>query len=488
MSDRGVVAAGHPLTARAGADVLRAGGNAVDAALAALMTSFMAEPLLTGLGAGGYMLVTPPGAAPVLLDFMVAAPGGGDRSPLDAVVIDFGDAEQVFHIGASSCGVYGMPSGVAEAAARFGTIPLTVLAAPAIALAREGIVVNHTQALLWDMLAPIGMATVESRARYSVDGRVPAEGDVMRDPELADAIERLAIDGAAPFYTGDIGCAVADWVGERGGTLSRDDLSVYLTLAREPVRVPYHGREVLTNPPPSAGGLLIAYALALLQRGSGPPGAAEIVAAMEAAQAERTPAFLEELGTPGFMETFMSSRVGSTTHVSVLDSDGWACAVTTTNGEGSGIVVPGTGVHVNNMMGEEDLSPAGWFKHPPGRRLPSMMAPTVVMDEGSPELVLGSAGSNRIRSAILQVIVNAIDHGMEAQAAVEAPRLHFEDGLVYAEPGIDGAALEAAGRKLAWFRERNLFFGGCQAVERHHETRAFSGGGDPRRGGAVVRV
>ena len=256
MSDRGVVAAGHPLTARAGADVLRAGGNAVDAALAALMTSFMAEPLLTGLGAGGYMLVTPPGAAPVLLDFMVAAPGGGERSPLDAVVIDFGDAVQVFHIGASSCGVYGMPSGVAEAAARFGTIPLTELAAPAIALAREGITVNHTQALLWDMLAPIGMATPESRARYSVDGRVPAEGDVMRDPELADAIERLAVDGAAPFYTGDIGCAVADWVGERGGTLSRDDLSIYLTIAREPVRVPYHGREVLTNPPPSAGGLL----------------------------------------------------------------------------------------------------------------------------------------------------------------------------------------------------------------------------------------
>jgi gamma-glutamyltranspeptidase/glutathione hydrolase len=117
-----------------------------------------------------------------------------------------------------------------------------------------------------------------------------------------------------------------------------------------------------------------------------------------------------------------------------------------------------------------------------------MMAPTVVLDEGSPELVLGSAGSNRIRSAILQVIVNAIDHGMDAQAAVDAPRLHFEDGLVYAEPGIEDAALKAAGRKVAWFRGRNLFFGGCQAVERHHETREFSGGGDPRRGGAVVRA
>src|SRR5690349_4405344 len=145
--ERGVVAAGHPLTAQAGADILRAGGNAVDAALAALMMSFMAEPLLTGLGAGGYMLVAPPGGEPVLLDFMVAAPTGGDRAPLDAVVIDFGDAVQVFHIGASSAGVYGVPAGVAEASSRFGSVPLPDLAAPAIAAARDGIATNATQAL-----------------------------------------------------------------------------------------------------------------------------------------------------------------------------------------------------------------------------------------------------------------------------------------------------------------------------------------------------
>src|SRR3954447_2678097 len=486
VTERGVVAAGHPLTAKAGADVLRAGGNAVDAALAALMTSFMTEPLLTGLGAGGYMLVAPPGGEPVLLDFMVAAPGEGDRAPLDAVVIDFGDAVQLFHIGASSCGVYGLPAGVAEAAARYGTMPLGELAAPAIALAREGVEINRQQALLFDMLGPIAFATKESRARYCVEGRVPREGDVVRDLDLADGIERLATDGAAPFYAGDIGAAVSDWVSSRGGTLSLADLTAYRTVPREPVRVRYHGREVLTNPPPSAGGLLLAYALALLERSPGKPDAAALVAAMAAAQSERTPDFLEHLDRPDFAAQFMASRLGSTTHVSVLDADGWACSVTSTNGEGSGLVVPGTGIHVNNMMGEQDLSPAGFFTHPPGRRLPSMMAPTVVLNDGSPELVLGSAGSNRIRSAILQVIVNAIDHGMEAQAAVDAPRLHFEDNLIYAEPGIDAAVLE--GRTIAWFRDRNLFFGGCQAVERHHETRAFSGGGDPRRGGAVVRA
>src|SRR3954468_7178528 len=180
VTERGVVAAGHPLTAKAGADVLRAGGNAVDAALAALMTSFMAEPLLTGLGAGGYMLVAPPGADDVLLDFMVAAPANGERAPLDAVVVDFGDAVQVFHIGASSCGVYGVPAGVAEAAARFGSRPLEELAAPAVALARGGIKTNATQAYLWELLEGIATATPEARGRYCIDGRVPVEGDVVR--------------------------------------------------------------------------------------------------------------------------------------------------------------------------------------------------------------------------------------------------------------------------------------------------------------------
>ncbi len=483
MAGRGIVAAGHPLTAEAGAGILRAGGNAVDAALAALLASFMAEPLLTGLGAGGYLLVAPPGGEPVLLDFMVEAPGHGAdpaaRAALDAIVIDFGDAVQNFHIGASSCGVYGMPSGVAAAAARFGSMELEALAAPALALARGGVAVNRQQAYLWKLLEPIVTATPEIQARYCSAG-VPREGDVLTDPELADGIERLAAEGAAPFYSGEVGAAVSDWVMARGGTLTPADLAAYETVPREPVRVRYRRREVLTNPPPNAGGILIAYALALLERGDAPATTAAIVAAMEAAQAERTPEFLDGLAEPGFLERFMGSRLGSTTHVSVLDADGWACGVTTTNGEGSGVAVPGTGMHVNNMMGEEDLSPLGWFTHPPGRRLPSMMAPTVVLDAaGAPELVLGSAGSNRIRSAILQVIVNVLDRGLGAQAAVDAPRVHFEDGTVYAEPGVDTTGVS---HTVAWFRERNLFFGGCHVAER----RGFTGGGDPRRGGAVV--
>jgi gamma-glutamyltranspeptidase/glutathione hydrolase len=491
VADRGVVAAGHPLTASAGADVLRAGGNAVDAALAAMLTSFVAEPLLTGLGAGGYMLVAAPDREPVLLDFFVEAPGRGadlsKRAPLVPVDVSFGDAVQVFNVGAASCGVFGTPAGVCAAAARFGTIPLADLAAPAAALARDGVVVNAEQAYVFEILAPIYSAAGESRGLYMPEGRLVREGDVLRDPVLAAALERLGAEGAAPFYEGEVGAAVSDRVCELGGTLTRADLAAYEAVPREPVRVRYRGRDVLTNPPPNAGGTLLAYALALLERDPAAPVPLALVAAMERAQAERTPEFLTGLAEPGFLERFMASRLGATTHISVLDADGWACAVTCTNGEGSGIVVPGTGVHVNNMMGEQDLSPLGFFTHPPGRRLPSMMAPTVVLGaDGAPELVLGSAGSNRIRSALLQVIVNVVDRALDAAEAVRAPRLHFEDGLVYAEPGIDIEPLEAAGYAISRFRALNLFFGGCQAVERDPATGALGGGGDPRRGGAVV--
>jgi gamma-glutamyltranspeptidase/glutathione hydrolase len=486
---RGVVAAGHPLTADAGAGALRAGGNAVDAAIAAMLTSFVAEPLLTGLGAGGYMLVSPPGGEPVLLDFFVEAPGRGAdpaaRAPLEAVEVSFGDAVQVFNVGAAAVGVPGNPAGVWAAIERFASLPPAELVAPAAELARHGIEITPEQAYVYEILRPITDSSEAARARFMPEGRILGAGDVWRDPELGDTLERLGAEGPAPFYTGDIAAALVAEVGGRGGSVTAADLAAYAAVEREPVRVGYRGREVLTNPPPNAGGILLAHALAVLDRESPPPDPGALLRAMRAAHAERTPEFLEGLYEPGFATRFMANRMGSTTHISALDDAGWACAVTCSNGEGSGVLVPGTGIHLNNMMGEEDLSPLGFFTHAPGRRLPSMMAPTVVRDGGVPELVLGSAGSNRIRSALLQVIVNVVDGGMDAEAAVRAPRLHDEAGVVYAEPGIDLERLEAEGEVVSRFRGLNLFFGGCQAVERDPATGALSGGGDPRRGGAV---
>ncbi|MCW2966654.1 MAG: gamma-glutamyltransferase [Solirubrobacteraceae bacterium] len=492
MSSRGICAAGHPLTAEAGARVLREGGNAVDAALGAMLTSWVAEPLLTGPGAGGYLLVAGADTEPALLDFFVEAPSGdpASRGELLAVDVSFGDAMQVFHVGAASCGAYGTPAGVVAASERWGGVPLDRLAAPAVQLARDGVAVNRQQAYIFEILAGILASDPTAMAEFAPDGRGLREGDTFRSEALAGTIERLGAEGAAPFYTGDVADAIVSYLGERGGALTREDLAGYAAIEREPVRVGYRGHEVLTNPPPSAGGVLIALALALLDRGDAPPSTEEILAVMETVQAERTAEFLDGLAEPGYGQRLIASRLGSTTHISVVDADGLACAVTCTNGEGCGLVVPGTGIHVNNIMGEEDLSPLGFHTAPPGRRMPSMMAPTAVLDAaGELELVLGSAGSNRIRSAILQTILGVLDHGLSAGDAVAAPRVHFEAGTVYAEPGVPLDDLVASGREVVTFRDRNLFFGGVQAVERtrgHDGARVLRGAGDPRRGGAVA--
>jgi len=492
----GVIAAGHPLCAQAGADAMRGGGNAVDGALAAMLASFACEPLLTGLGAGGYMLVVEPGKEPVLLDFFVEAPGRGadvaERAELVPISVSFGDAIQVFNIGPASVGTYGMAAGVCEASSRFGRMPLGELVRPAVRLARGGVELNRPQAYVIEILEGIVTSTPECAALFAPDGRVARSGDVVRQPELADALERLGSEGAAPFFTGDIAAAIVDWLAGRGGIVTAEDLASYEVVARTPIRVSYRGRDVVTNPPPSAGGILIAHALALLDSETGPshpPELEQVVETMERTQSERTPEFLAGLDDPEFVKRFLARRspLGSTTHIAVLDRDGWACSVTCSNGSCSGVVVPGTGVHLNNMLGEQDLNPLGFHKHRPGRRMPSMMSPTAVLRENAPELVLGSAGSNRIRSAILQTIIRVIDDGLEAGEAVRAPRVHFEDGVVYAEPGIDTDALERAGRAIGRFRELNLFFGGVQAAARDRHGR-FSGGGDPRRGGAALVV
>ncbi len=488
-----MVAAGHPRTAEVGAQVLRDGGNAVDAAVAAVLASWVCEPLLTGPGAGGYMLVAGAGETPTLLDFFVAAPGAGvGTSPKGALVpleVDFGGTTQIFNRGAASCGVPGVAVGLEAAIERWGTAPMQDLAAPAAQLARDGVELNGPQAYVFDLLGEMLVDSAEARAEFAPDGRLLRAGESFRSPLLAETIERLGSEGASPFTTGDIARAITDHVAAQGGLLNAADLAAYTAVAREPARASYRGRRVLTNPPPSAGGTLLALAFDLLEQRvvSGAPDAATLATVMDEVQALRTPEFVSGLDEPGFLQRFLGDRLGSTTHTCVLDVEGRACSVTCTNGSGSGVVVPGTGIHLNNIMGEEDLNPLGFFTSPPGRRMPSMMSPTVVIDKGGGvELVVGSAGSNRIRSAILQVVVNVVDRGLGASDAVDAARLHVENGVVYAEPGVDLEAIERSGRSTVRFPDRSLFFGGAQAVECDARSGLLSGGGDPRRGGAAV--
>ena len=501
----GVVAAGHPLTAEAGADALRAGGNAIDAAVAAVLMSFVTESPLTGPGAGGFMLVHTAGGEDHLLDFFVAAPGrglGDGAEPAALVPIDVHfskEAVQVFNVGPSSCGVYGTTLGLDQALRRFGTLALADLTARPARTAREGHALTPMGEAFLDILAPILTHTPECAAIYAPQGRLLRAGETIRLPEVADLLDRLGAEGPGFLYTGDVAAACSDWVLERGGLLTREDLSSYEVVEREPARARYRGREILTNPPPSSGGILIAYSLGLLEQIGRPADVRTLVDVMDETNRARTDEFVQGLHAEGYLERFLAkeelekaaSRLGSTTHVAVLDDRGACATVTCSNGSCSGVVVPGTGMHLNNMLGEEDLNPMGFHRHAPGRRIPSMMAPTVVLRAGRPQVALGSAGSNRIRSAIVQTILAVVDDDLPAQEAVDRPRVHWEGRAVEAEPGIDEealAAMEAAGRRVTRFAERSLYFGGVQAVARDPETGELTGGGDPRRGGAAVVV
>jgi gamma-glutamyltranspeptidase/glutathione hydrolase len=384
-------------------------------------------------------------------------------------------------------------------------------------LAREGVRVNAQQAYIFKLLEPILRFSPESDALYAPQRSMLKEGDIFRYPEMGDALERFGAEGAAPFYGGEVGRAVCAWIRERGGTLGVEDMEAYEAIEREPIRVPFRGTDVLTTPPPSSGGILLAFALGLLERLGERSEVEEVVAAMEAANASRGEAFHEGLHDPGYTERFLDpARVdraaerirsgdwiggagaaggpgdplGSTTHVAALDAKGMCATVTCSNGTCSGMLVPGTGVHVNNMLGEEDLNPHGFHRIPPGRRVSSMMSPTVVLRGGEIELGLGSAGSNRIRSAILQVILRVLEDGMQADEAVRAARLHFEAGTVQAEPGVDSKGLdrlEQRGVPVVRWERQNLYFGGVQAVARA-SSGALDGGGDPRRGGSVAHA
>jgi gamma-glutamyltranspeptidase/glutathione hydrolase len=474
---KGVVAAGHPETAAAGAAVLRAGGNAVDAAVAAVLASFAVESPLTGFGAGGYMMVHREGddEGPTLIDFFVAAPGldGIERgAELVPVPVHF-DAEtvQTFYVGPASCGVPGTAAGLEAALRRFGSMALAEPVEPAVRLARDGAPLSRQQAYLLEILEPIHDRMAETRELYAPRGERLREGERFVFPELAEALERYGAEGAEPFYRGDVAAAISDFVVAHGGTLGPGDLASYAPVDRRPIAVRFRGAEVLTNPPPSAGGTLIAHSLGLLEQLGQRSGPEQLVAAMKAANERR------------------ADLLGSTTHIAVMDADGSCASVTCSNGSGSGVLVPGTGVILNNMLGEEDLNPLGFHRIEPGQRVPSMMAPTVVLRDGEIVLGLGSAGSNRIRSAILQTVVRAVEQRLPVAEAIAAPRLHFEAGAVQAEPGIDPAALdrlEAQGLAVVRWPAINLFFGGVQAVARDPRTGELSGGGDPRRGGAVA--
>ena len=504
-----VVAAGHTLTVTAAEDVLRAGGNAYDAVIAALATSFVAEPVLSSPGGGGFLLAAPAGERPRVYDFFVQTPC--ERRPADdvefyPVTADFGAAQQEFHIGRGTIATPGMMRGIAEIHADLATVPLPELVAPACRLAIDGITVSENQAYLCGVVEAIIGANDACRSIFaSVESpdRLAHAGERAVNPRLADALEAIAMEGADLFYRGEIAASLAADMAA-GGHLGAADLAGYRVEKREPLWFEYRGARILTNPPPSSGGTLIGFGLDLLGAhdiGAEPLGSAahlgRLAAVMEATAAARIEHSIEALASfdPASAERWRE-QIGwrmrafrGTTHVSVIDAAGSIASATVSNGEGSSYVVPGTGIVMNNMLGEDDLNPGGFHRWTPDERMTSMMAPTALAWRDGRRVATGSGGSNRIRTALLQVLVNLVDFAMDVEEAVIAPRIHVEDSFLSVEGGFDteriASVLEAWPDHLLWDAP-NMFFGGAHTVA--SGGRGVEGAGDPRRGGACAII
>ncbi|MGF1613203.1 MAG: gamma-glutamyltransferase [Gammaproteobacteria bacterium] len=512
----GVVAAGHELTAQAAESVLLEGGNAFDAVLAALATACVAEPVLASLGGGGFLLARPVGEVPRLYDFFVQTPRHlRAQTELDfrPILADFGTAQQEFHIGRGAIAVPGVVRGLFEVHRELASIPLRQLVLPAIQCALDGVIVNPLQAYIYGVVGAIYRDTPEARAIYTraaTPGVLISEGERLRQPDLADVLETLAIEGDDLFYRGEIAHQLARDM-QSGGHLTLEDLASYRVQKRRPLAMSYRESTLFSNPSPSVGGTLIGFGLKLLQEFQLPSfafGSAEQVALLARVLELSGEARLEvqaddsvdwpdaeKLLAPERLARYraeLARRIQSrrgTTHISIIDGGGNIASLSLSNGEGSGYVVPGTGIMLNNMLGEQDLNPRGFHLWRSDQRLSSMMAPCIVLYSNGDTIATGSGGSNRIRSAILQVLSNLVDFRMEVTEAVHAPRIHYEAGLLSVEGGFDltriAPVLERFPKHQIW-SQRNLFFGGVHTVLAGHG--GLRGAGDPRRSGVCLVV
>lgn len=510
----GAVAAGSPLTMAAGLEILRQGGNAVDAAVAASLMATVAEPLLTGLGGGGIGILRMDGAVEVL-DMMGDVPGRGlAPGPADVtrIEVDFGPATQTFHVGPGSVAVPGMPSGLWSLHARHGRLPMATLVEPAARAAEAGVGVTPGFARVISLLWPILDLDEGVRALFSDHGRPLQAGQTFRNPDLASTLRRFASEGPELFTHGEVAQRILDALGPTT-RLTAADLSAYRPRFAAPICYRYRDASVWLPLSSSVAGLLVAQALRALEDCGPMPepfsaGQVRMLAhALGRADRTRGARLHRNLQKPGFAEGFLAAiapeeegeerlhaslqaphrsprQPGNTTHISVVDSEGNAVGLTHSLGETCGRLVPGTGLFLNNFLGESDVFPED-AQLEPGDRLLTMCCPTLV-ELGHDIYAFGTGGSSRIRSAVLQGVVCLVDHGLAPDQAAAAPRIHVEGGRLYAETHgrPPGTSVRLAAGFPHWkrFDTPAFFFGGLNIAGRG--SAGFCGAGDARRSGS----
>jgi gamma-glutamyltranspeptidase / glutathione hydrolase len=459
------VAAGHPATAEAGIEALKAGGSAADAAVAAALASCVAETVMTGIAGGGHAIYHEAETGRTrLLDFFVTMPGIGaaERKPeLRELRVRFGNELVHYFIGIASCAVPGVPAGLDVLWREHGRLPWPTVVAPAIALAKNGVPMPPAHAACLAMLAPL-MTMREGAEIYSPGGRLLEAGDRLDQPGLARALAVVAEEGARTFYEGTLADALLQLMHERGGLVTQGDLDAYEAVWLDPVEAPYAGTRIRTR-----GGL------------------SQLVETLEQLSplrnlpaAERVLVLARVLTAP----PYSGRTYDDTTNLTVVDDDGNACVLTSSLGLGSGDFLPGYDVHLNSMLGESDLL-IGPLK--PGLRMESMMAPTVAVDDTGLVLAAGAAGGTRLKPALVQVLSGVLDEGLDPQVAVDRPRLHSTGEVVHMEPGFEERAYEAlgdAGYDVRRWPAIHHYFGGVSLIARSGAA------ADPRRSGGALRL
>ncbi len=529
-----MVVAPQVLAAENGAEVLRRGGNAVDAAVTAAFVQGVVDPQMCGIGGGGVMLVHPAdGGADRVIEFL---PRAGSRVSADQWESAFVREAAHSHgyvlegalndVGYQSIGVPGTVLGLHEALARFGTIEWADAIAPAVGVARGGFPVSVYMSQDWGFdTGPDVVShrerlrtTAEARRVYTKDGELYSPGEVLVQPDLARTLGIIAAGGPEVFYRGEVAEAMAADLEANGASLTAADLADYRVRVTEPLRGSYRERTVVSPGPPAGGTALIqllnflegedlaeigwpsiegarlraramAWVFAEQERHMSDPAFVDVPVEDLLSKARAAEARSRCAGGTPVLSGAMLPDTPTTTNVSVVDAHGNAVSLTHTLGTSSGVVTPGLGFGYNNYLNSFDPRPGSIHSLAPGKTRVTMMAPTLVMEDGRPSFVIGALGGNKILTGVGQTLVNLLDHGHGLVEAVSAPRLHVDRGDVHAEGRVPSAIVEALRsdgyRVNRHIHNYDLYFAMVQAL-RIGEDGALSGASDPRGDGGVA--
>ncbi len=480
---RGIIACGHSQTAEAAQIIFEEGGNAYDAAIAAILASAVTEPCLTSLGGGGFMNTINASGKQMVFDFFCQTPSK-KRAEKDldfyATKVDYGTSHEFFHIGLGAMAVPGILAGIFKIYEDFASLPMKVLIEPAWHYAKKGWVVNEFQAMTYQILGNILEIHPDAQKVFLKDGKILEAGAIQHMELCADFLEHLASEGKDNFYRGDIAQQIVQDCQALGGHLSFEDFEKYEVKVRKPLSFVYRNKTILCNPNPSVGGQTMQHLFGALAKQNIPHWETAEHTQMWYELIEKT------LGAKQLiLEDIANNKWGSTTQISLLDEWGNAVSVTTSNGEGSGYMIPHTGVMMNNMLGESALLPNGWHSWVCNQRLSSMMNPSIVLDEaGEVMCITGTGGAARIPFAIAQVIHFLIDHQMEVMNAVQMPRIYFEKEVLNLEPNVPQPNNLVGDHQILQWDKQAMFFGGVHSILK--KDNRISAYGDSRRSGVAV--